>query len=118
MEHLWAAVSMLCKETYDYLKRICRIIVFPIENISLWNLTDRFYIIFKSVALWNLYHKKIVPNYLFWIETQGLSTVKNIRVWNLTGIMETWSKSKLFQLKSVHVLFELYFSSQGKLFIK
>ena len=42
------------------------------------------------------------------METRGLSAMKHNGV-KLTGIMEAWSKSKLFQLKSVHVFLNCIF---------
>ena len=46
-------------------------------------LSDRFYINLKSVALWKLSDKKIVPNY------SSLSDMNFITTWNLTGVVET-----------------------------
>ena len=52
----------------------------------------RFYITFKSTALWKLSDIKILPNYSFSREIRGLSDMNFITAWNLTGIIETWYK--------------------------
>ena len=55
----------------------------------LWNLFDRFYMTFKSVALWKLSDMKIVPSFFFLMEIKGLSDMNFKTAWNQTGTLNT-----------------------------
>ena len=61
------------------------------------DLSDRFYIIFKSVALWKLsdpiWKLYRIIRFKWKQQARGLSNMNFITAWNQTGIMETWYES-------------------------
>lgn len=68
------------------LQRLCRILMSLLKTENFYNVlkpTGKFYYTSKRVAFWKLTNIKIVPNYMFKMQTQSLSLIKIKTSWNL-----------------------------------